>query len=390
MTTYLLKLGELTLKGGNRAEFETVLKRNLAAMLRGSRAVLNTTNGRFFVKCDESQEPKVEEVLGRLYGISGWAKAIPCEKRPEALMDVCVAEGKALAAAGVRSFKIEARRADKGFPLSSYEIMREAGAAVATAVPELRVDVKTPERVLEVEIREKAYVYCGEHRGRRGLPVGSGGKGLLLLSGGIDSPVAGYLMAGRGMRIEAIHFHSYPYTSLESQQKVAELARILGRYTMGVRLFTVPFTAVQLRIREGAPEAWGTVLLRMAMMEAADSLARLRKAKCLITGESLSQVASQTVENLRCTESRTTVPVLRPLIAIDKNATIGIAKEIGTYEISIQPFQDCCVLFSSAHPVLKGKESEASRLYESLELGGLISSALRERTMEHLGAYPTK
>ncbi|MFQ3546816.1 MAG: tRNA uracil 4-sulfurtransferase ThiI [Termitinemataceae bacterium] len=382
MTTYLLKLGELTLKGGNREEFEQILKRNLVSMLKGSRAHLNCTQGRFFVHCEKEYEASVEDVLDRLIGISGWAKARVAEKTIEGVLAACVEEGKLLAAQNVTTFKVEARRADKSFPLDSYGIMREAGSAIATAVPQLRVDVQNPEQVISVEIREKAYIYGYSHTGRRGLPVGSAGRGLLLLSGGIDSPVAGYLMANRGMRLEAIYFHAYPYTSEEAQKKVYTLARILSRYALPIRLHTIPFTDVQMRIRQRAPEEWSTVLLRMAMMATAGKLARRNNIKALITGESLSQVASQTVENIQCTESTAGLPVFRPLIGMDKEYTIRLARDIGTYDTSILPYEDCCVLFSPAHPILHGNLEEARKLYQGLELEALLTEALARDSMQ--------
>lgn len=382
MNTYLIKLGELTLKGGNREEFELALKNNLRAMAGDTRLRIQMRDGRFFVRCPESDAPKVEDVLSRVIGIAGWARAVVCEKNAPEIFAACVETAKEIERAGARTFKIEARRADKGFPLDSYGIMREAGGAVLEAVPGLTVDVKRPDRVIEVEIRDKAYVYGAEHAGRRGLPVGTGGRGLLLLSGGIDSPVAGYLMARRGMRLSAIHFHAYPYTSKEAQEKVTSLARIVGRYALRVPLTTIPFTKVQLRIKEKAPEAWTTILSRMAMMDIASRLASVVKAKCLITGESVGQVASQTIENIACTESRAGVPVLRPLVGIDKIDTVNLAKTIGTYETSILPFADCCVLFSPKHPVLKADLQEAAALYQSLELEPLLDEAFAGRTTE--------
>lgn len=387
MTTYLLKLGELTLKGGNRKEFEKILRRNLSTRLRGTRSVVNTTKGRFFVHCPPESEADVEYVLDHLFGISGWSRAIACAKTPEAVNKACIETAQALVQSGVRSFKIEARRSDKSFPLDSYGIMREAGAAVLDAVPQLGVDIRNPEKIIEVEIREKAYIYGNEHKGQRGLPVGSAGKGLLLLSGGIDSPVAGFMAASRGMRVDAVYFHAYPYSSEEAKQKVIDLAKIIGEYTMGVRLFIIPFTKIQLRIKEAANDEWTTVLSRMAMMEIAQYMASLRNAKCLVSGESLSQVASQTIENMRCTESRTSLPVLRPLIGIDKDETVRRAKKIGTYETSILPHEDCCVIFSPKHPVLRASLAEATEIYESLGLNDLIKEALDSRSVE-LCSYP--
>jgi thiamine biosynthesis protein ThiI len=227
--------------------------------------------------------------------------------------------------------------------------------------------------VISVEIRENAYVYGKEREGLRGLPSGTAGRGMLLLSGGIDSPVAGFLMAGRGMRLDAVYFHAPPYTGDDALRKVERLAAIIGRYAMSVRLHIVMFTEVERRIKERAGAEWHTVLLRMAMMEAAERIARLRKCKCLVTGESLSQVASQTIENIACTESLVTLPVLRPLIGLDKEAITRISQNIGAYEVSILPYADCCTLFSPEHPILRGESAEARRLYRALELETVLS-----------------
>jgi len=387
MNIYLIKLGELTLKGGNREEFEFQLRKNIQAQLKGNSAVVTMTNGRFFARCPPEKGLAVEEALSRVIGLAGWAKARSCDKTIEAVFAVCVLEAQEMYAAGARTFKIEARRADKTFPLDSYGIMREAGGAVLDAVPGLTVDVRHPDNTIEVEIRENAYVYGYTHRGLRGLPVGVSGRGLLLLSGGIDSPVAGFKLATRGMRLAAIHFHAYPYTSKEARDKVVALAGLLGRYSLGIKLIMIPFTKVQLRIKEKAPEAWTTILLRMAMMEIADRYARNKKIRCLITGESLGQVASQTIENMACTESRTRLPVLRPLVGTDKIDTVDLAKAIGTYETSILPHADCCVLFSPKHPVLKGDLREATAIYESLDLRDLLEEAYMGRESENCG-YP--
>jgi thiamine biosynthesis protein ThiI len=371
------------LKGGNRQGFERILKRNLTGLL-GNKGRVETAPGRYYVHCREEDAAAVEDALGHLFGISGWARAGTCGKNPEAVMALIAAEGKALAARGISSFKIEARRTDRSFPLDSYRICTEGGNAVLRAA-ELAVNVKNPEAVIEVEIREKAYVYSMAKRGLRGLPAGSCGRGLLLLSGGIDSPVAGYMMASRGMGIDAVYFHAYPYTPDGARGKVIALAGIIGRYAMGIRLYTAGFTGVQMRIRERAPLPWTTILLRMAMMEYAEKLAGKLKSRCLITGESLSQVASQTIENIHCIQERTRLPILRPLIGMDKEEIIKTSVSIGAYETSILPFEDCCVLFSPPHPVLRGEPAEAVKLYEELDAGGLIDKALEETVMEKCG-----
>ncbi|MDR2922839.1 MAG: tRNA 4-thiouridine(8) synthase ThiI [Treponema sp.] len=376
--TWLIRPGELTLKGGNRKVFEMVLKRNLQTMLAGCDVQIVMKDGRFYAHGPESCRTTVEDALNRLIGIAGWAETGSFPKTVEAVVEACKEEGRKLKARGVAAFKVEARRTDKSFPLNSYALRCKCGEAVLTTVPGMKVDVHKPDGIIHIEIREKAYIYGMDRKGLGGLPVGTSGRGLLLLSGGIDSPVAGFLMASRGMGIDAVHFHAYPYTSAEAKQKTIRLAGILGVYTMGIRLYIVGFTKVQMRIKETAPLPWTTVLLRMAMMDCAEKIARKIKSKCLITGESLSQVASQTIENITCTQSRITLPVLRPLIGTDKDAITRKARQIGTYSTSIEPYEDCCVLFSPSHPILRGDPAEAVTLYESLELEPLIEEAMRD------------
>jgi thiamine biosynthesis protein ThiI len=389
MAHYLLKLGELYLKGGNREDFVHVLCRNLARMVKGTGAQLNARNGRFFVNCPNGAEEAVEEALGRLFGITGWARARKLGKTVDAVMAACVDEARAAWEAGARTFRIEARRVDKSFPLGSQAVCVAAGSAVLEAIPGFKAKMTGADAVINVEIRENAYVYGAEHAGLRGLPVGTAGRGMLLLSGGIDSPVAGFLMAGRGMRFDAVYFHAPPYTGDDALRKVERLAAIVGRYAIDVRLHAVPFTEIERRIQNHAPVEWNTVLLRMAMMEAAEMIARRRKCKCLITGESLSQVASQTVENIACTGSVVTLPVLRPLIGMDKEAITRIAEKIGTYPVSILPYQDCCVLFSPEHPVLRGNPAEAQRLYRQLELDSLLFECIKSSWKRPVSTQPS-
>ena len=355
-----------------------MLKRNLQTMLAGRRVQIILKNGRFYAHGAEEDREAVEGALSRLAGIAGWAETRGHPKNLAAILAACAGEGEKIFAQGIATFKIEARRTDKSFPVGSYDLRCKAGDAVCETVPGLSVDVRNPGAIISIEIREKAYVYSDARKGLGGLPVGTAGRGLLLLSGGIDSPVAGFLMATRGMGLDAAHFHAYPYTSEEAKEKTVRLARALGAYCMGLRLYAVGFAKVQMRIKELAPPPWSTVLLRMAMMDCAEKIALKIRSKCLITGESLSQVASQTVENLACTQSRVSLPVLRPLIGTDKEAIIRQAERIGTYKISIEPHADCCTLFTPPRPVLRGNPAEAAALYESLELEPLIEEALRE------------
>jgi thiamine biosynthesis protein ThiI len=346
---------------------------------------IKTTNGRYYIECLQEKSDIAELLLSRMIGISGWAKTEACEKNIDDVLALCVEEGKKLSHSGIKTFKIEARRTDKSFPINSYGLCCRAGDAVSNAVKDLTVNIPNPQDVIRIEIRDKAYVYSGGKKGLGGLPVGSAGRGLLLLSGGIDSPVAGFLMAARGMSIDAIHFHSYPYTSQEAKQKAVRLAEITGFYCPGIRLFILNFTQVQMRIKERAPGEWLTVLLRMAMMEAAEKTALRSKSKCLITGESLSQVASQTIENLSCTQSRIKLPILRPLVGFSKENIIKEAQRIGTFEVSIQPYEDCCTLFNPPHPVIHGDPVQANALYEALELEPLIDEAMQNYELVKCG-----
>jgi thiamine biosynthesis protein ThiI len=373
---YLLKLGELTLKRGNRETFIKKLVQNLSVMLRGTGASVTKAEGRLYVNCPPGKESVCEDVFSRLAGITGWAKARKTEKTIEAVMSAALDEARLCYDSGARSFKVEARRTDKSFPLNSYQICCMAGDRIRDGFPEFRVDVHSPESTVNIELRERAYVYGFEHKGLRGLPVGSSGRGMLLLSGGIDSPVAGYLMALRGMSIFAVYFHAYPYTSDEARQKAVELARIVGGYAMGVNLSSLSFTKVEQRIKDGAPHEWATVLLRMAMMDCASSLAVRKRCKCLITGESLGQVASQTIENMSCAESRARLPVLRPLVGLDKESIIKYAVKIGTYKTSILPYEDCCTVFTPAHPIIHASPADAVLLYDKLDLAPLLDEAL--------------
>jgi thiamine biosynthesis protein ThiI len=359
-------------------------------MLGEIKVKIKITNGRFFLECGDENSAVVENCLSRLIGISGWARTVICPKTQEAVFSASVEEARKLANNGVKTFKIRARRTDKAFPLDSYGLCCKAGEAVLTSVSGLKVDIHNPQDIINIEIREKAYVYSGGNKGLGGLPVGCAGRGLLLLSGGIDSPVAGFLMACRGMSVDAIHFHAYPYTSLEAKQKVIRLAEITGAFCMGIRLYVLNFTQVQQRIKERAPNEWATVILRMAMMSSAEKAALKIKCNCLITGESLSQVASQTIENLRCTESLIKLPVLRPLIGMDKETIIKKAKKLGTFEVSILPYADCCTLFSPAHPILHGEPESARAIYESLELEPLIDDALNGYEIFSANQYEKK
>ena len=344
-------------------------------MIGGYDVQIILKNGRFYLHCPEEHKPFAEDALNRLFGIAAFAETKIYPKILEDIIAASIEEGKKLRKHGINSFKIETRRTDKSFPYDSYRLCCLCGKAILDAVPGLAVNVRNPDAVIQIEIREKAYIYSFEKKALGGLPVGTSGRGLLLLSGGIDSPVAGFFMASRGMGIDAVHFHAYPYTSEEAKQKVIRLAAVLERYAPGIRLYIIGFTKIQMKIKD-APLPWSTILLRMAMMDCAEKIALKIKSKCLITGESLSQVASQTIENLSCTQSIVTLPVLRPLIGMGKNEIIRKAEQIKTYSISIEPHEDCCILFTPPHPILHGNIQEAKALYHALELDSFIEDAI--------------
>lgn len=379
--TYLAKIGELTLKGSNLQEFENLLKHNTAKCLEGLNCKITLRAGRLYIDCEDDVSEKVEFTLNHLLGITGWAKTTVCEKTIESISQAVFEVAKKQADAGCKTFKIDARRSDKGFPLNSYEICCEAAGPVESI---MKVDVHKPDCIIYVEVRERCFVYTDSETGCRGLPVGSSGKGLLLLSGGLDSPVAGYRMLRRGMKIECCYFHSYPYTSEEAKQKVITLGQKLAYYGLQTYLNIIPFTEVQMKIKENAPEAWSTLMLRVCMMKVANILAQRCNAKCIITGESVGQVASQTIENMTVTEHFAELPMMRPCCGLDKEEIIQTAEFIDTYETSILPYEDCCVLFSPRHPVLRGTIEQAEEIYKNLQVDDLIIKAYKEREIVKL------
>lgn len=386
MITYLAKLGELTLKGSNLHTFEKLLLKNTRDSLKWAEVESPKTTchaGRLYVECLEKDCEKVEEVLSCLLGITGWAKTITCEKDIESIKKaVREAAEQAKEIKDCKTFKIDARRADKSFPLNSYELACEAASAVFDDRL-MTVDVHKPDLTIFIEVREKCFVYSDAKTGCRGLPAGCSGKGLLLLSGGLDSPVAGYRMMRRGMKIECVYFHSYPYTSIEAQQKVEELAAQLSKFGMTTFLNIIPFTDVQMKIKEIAPEEWSTLMLRVCMMKVANMLAERTHSDCIVTGESLGQVASQTMENMNVTEHFAEFPLLRPLVGLDKEEIVETAQFINTYNTSILPYEDCCVLFSPKHPVLRGRIEDAERIFNEINCMDLIKESYEKREIKH-------
>jgi tRNA uracil 4-sulfurtransferase len=374
---FLIKIGEISLKGGNRGFFEKRLVQNIKRRLRGYGTKMTSRRGRFLLEIDERHEERACDVLSSTFGIVAFSKAYTAEKRIECIKDSVFRHVEEyIKENGPGSFKIAARRSDKSFPLESYDIARLLGDQIRERFPEMYVNLHSPELLLGVEVREQVYTYGNNLRGPGGLPVGVAGKGILLLSGGIDSPVAGDLMAKRGLAIDAVYFHTYPYTSDEAMEKVHTLARCLCVRSGGINLLVIPFTEVALHIKKTAPVAETTLLMRACMMDVAAQIATERNALCLVTGEALSQVASQTAQSLRFTESTSHLPVLRPLIGLDKEEIIQIARKIGTFETSILPYEDCCTVFSPDRPLIKPDFVQMRASYVRMDIGQLLTAAI--------------
>jgi len=372
---FLIKYGEIALKRRNRGAFVKSLKESIRAHLPDLPFSVHETFHRVFVGFRPEDRDRIADALGRTFGVVSFCEALRTPREMPAIEEAAICLAGSLIESGTR-FKAEVRRADKSFPLTSYEIACRIGDTLRARFPRLTVDVHTPDWVLSVEIREHAYLYGPELPGPYGLPVGSSGKGMLLLSGGIDSPVAGWMMAKRGMSLEAVYFHSPPFTSEKAREKVEMLARILSRYAPGIVLHVVNFTPVLARIKEKAKDEEVTLLLRACMMRFATLLAERRGTECLITGESLGQVASQTVESIHFTGMLSDLPVFRPLIGMNKEEIIAVAKKIETFDTSNLPYQDCCVLFSPEHPLIHPEVRRMKRAYDCLAAEALIADAL--------------
>ena len=376
---FLLKMGEIVLKGLNRASFEGKLHSNLSRRLK--------PYGRFKIRLLQSTvyvEPENDdcdldgawEACGRVFGIISRCRSRGCDKDLDAIFNACRDYlGDEIACA--KSFKVESKRADKRFPLNSIQISQEIGGRLAEEYPQVEVDVHNPAYTVYVEVREeRAFVHGPAEPGAGGLPVGVGGKSALLLSGGIDSPVAGYMMAKRGVELECVHFFSYPYTSPEAKEKVLELARLLTPWTGRLVVHVVPFTQIQEELRRSCPEPLFTLLMRRFMMRIAERVAKRVGAQGLVTGESLGQVASQTMQAMAVTGQVCTLPVFRPVVGMDKEEIIRIARKIGTFETSILPYEDCCTVFTPRHPKTRPHLDEIEEAEAVLDIEGLIQAAV--------------
>ena len=355
--SFLIKYGEIGIKGKNRYMFEDALVRQIRYALRGvdGNFLVHKCHGRVYVDCDgEYDYEETVESLKRVFGIVGICPVVRVKVAElEQLKKDVVSYMEQMYPEKNFSFKVEARRANKRYPVNSMEINCALGEAVLDAFPDTKVDVHNPDVKLNVEIREEVYIYSEIIPGPGGMPVGTNGSAMLLLSGGIDSPVAGYMIAKRGVEIEAVYFHAPPYTSERAKEKVVDLARLVSKYAGPIRLHVVNFTDIQLYIYEKCPHEELTIIMRRYMMRIAEQFAKMDGCLGLVTGESIGQVASQTMQSLAATNAVCTLPVYRPLIGFDKREIVDISQKIDTYEVSIQPFEDCCTIFVAKHPVTK-------------------------------------
>lgn len=371
----IVRYCEIHLKGKNRGYFEQVFMNNLERSLAGIRHEIRRPSGRYVV--ENFDAGMTDEIVARLSKVFGVHTLSVGTKVPSD-MDAIFEEILRISPNG-GTFKIVTNRADKHFPLDSMQVNAEIGGRLLAKKPDLRVDVHEPETILHIDIRENgtALVFEGIVKGAGGMPVGTAGRGMLLLSGGIDSPVAGYMIAKRGMKLECLHFHSYPYTNMQAREKVEELARILAGYTGGLNLHVVSVTHIQEEIHKKCPEEMMITLLRRFMMRIAERLCKETGAQCIVTGESLGQVASQTIEGMTSSNAVIEgVPVLRPLVGFDKTEIIERARAIGTYETSVLPYEDCCTVFLPKHPLIRPDLKKVENAESALDVEALVNEAL--------------
>ncbi len=380
------KCGELALKGLNRRNFEDQLLKNIRNQLKQDLKSVSIHQSAIYMEPSETADfDRMVEQAKNVFGL----KSVSIVYETEKDMETIKTEALSLLKDKLRgkSFKVEAKRADKTFPLNSPAICRELGGFLHDMIEDVTVNVQQPDIQVMVEIREKgAYLYFEKEECHGGLPVGTGGRGVLLLSGGIDSPVAGFMMAKRGLKLEAVHFYSYPYTSERAKQKVVSLARIIAKYTGPYRLHVVPFTEIQLAIQEACREDMMTLVMRRFMMKISQRVAQNNNCGALITGESLGQVASQTIEGLQVTNSAVTLPVFRPLIGMDKTEITEISRKMDAFETSILPYEDCCTVFTPKHPKLHPKVEEVVLEEQKLDMDALIEEAVSQIERIHITA----
>ncbi len=376
----LLKYGEIALKGLNKPLFERRLINNIKSRLDkiGKFSVKSAQSTVYVEPLEKVDMNEAVEALKRIFGIVNICPVVKCNKDMESISKTvceCIENSRT----SEKTFKVEAKREDKSFPLNSPQICREIGGKVLERFNDISVDVHNPDMIVNIEIRQDAYIYTKKERGAGGMPVGTNGKATILLSGGIDSPVAGYMIAKRGVEIDAVHFHSHPYTSDRAKEKVIDLAKIMSSYCGKIRLHVVPFTKIQLEIIEKCPENYLTVIMRRIMMKIAERISNSEGSAALITGESIGQVASQTMESLVCTDNAVNQPIFRPLIGMDKEEIVSISKKIGAYETSILPYEDCCTIFVPKHPKTKPQLSEIIEAEKALvNIEEMITEAIAE------------
>lgn len=372
----LSKVGELALKGLNRKSFESRLLNNIKRKLGDDLKSISIKQSAIYMEINEDADfYSARDKVKKVFGITSVSVVYKTGKDIETIKESAYEILKDVLPS--RTFKVEAKRSDKKYPLTSPEICHETGGYLLSKIRPLKVDVKNPDYVVMVEIREdNAYIYYDKEPCFCGLPTGTSGKATLLLSGGIDSPVAGFMMAKRGLELNAVHFFSYPYTSERAKKKVIKLAEILGEYVGNYKVYVVPFTEIQLQIRDNCREDMMTLIMRRFMMKIAEKIAVSTGSKALITGESLGQVASQTIDSLHVTNSAVDIPVFRPLIGMDKTEITVISREIDTFETSILPYEDCCTVFTPKHPKTKPRVSEIEAEEQKLPMDKLIADAV--------------
>ena len=377
--TILLKLGEIVLKGANRRSFEEKLMHNARRRLKpfGKFNVYTRQSTVYVEAADESCDVDgAYAAMEHLFGVVGLARSYPCEKTPEAMFEAAKTYlADKLNAAG--SFKVESKRSDKTFPMTSIQLSQTVGGDLQDAFPHLKVDVHHPELTVYLEVRDfSAYVHADPDPGAGGLPVGIGGRAVCLLSGGIDSPVAAYMMTKRGLGLEMVHFFSYPYTSEAAKEKVFDLTRKLVPWCGRLTVHVVPFTKIQEEMRRSVPEEYFTLVMRRFMMRIAEAVAQRTGCEALITVESLGQVASQTMQAMACTGAVCTLPVFRPLVGMDKEEIVRVARKIDTFETSILPYEDCCTVFTPKHPRTRPHQDEVEAAEAGLDVAALVQEAV--------------
>lgn len=379
---FLVKYGEIAIKGLNKPYFEKMLVKRIKKALKEFNVIsLYRSEGIIYLEMDESHSDEaIIQQVKKVFGIAYISVAYEAESDIDEISKGAVQYIKELKTNNnISTFKVVTKRGNKQFHMKSPEICRHVGGAILRQVEGLKVDVHTPDCYIYIDVRNtKSYVYSEKIPGYGGLPLGTNGRGLLLLSGGIDSPVAGWMMAKRGMEIEAVHFHSYPYTSERAKEKVLDLAKIIAEYTGRLKIHIVNLLNIQQEIAEKCPEDEGTILTRRFMMKISEKIAIEKGCHAVITGESIGQVASQTIQGLVTTDHAVRIPVMRPLIALDKVDIINLSKEIGTYETSILPYEDCCTVFLPKHPVTKPKLENILKSESVLDEDRLIEEALSD------------